>query len=113
MNTIKPPLEMLVDKFTYEEYLGEGDWGQASFGEPIEVKNVRIDRGTVYSTSQNGKQIIYNGVIFCYAGLAVPMQDFKEQSRITYDGTQHIITRIDKITEPFSSDLYCYELEVV
>ena len=63
--------------------------------------------------SPSGKQLLYNAVIFCYKGLTDPLPKFKEQSIVIYDGQEHIITKIDTVTEAYSSDVYSYELEVV
>lgn len=110
----KPPLETLVDSFVYHEYVSDdGDWGQAEYAEPVTIKHCRIDRGSAYSSSASGKQLLYNAVIFCYPDLTTPCPDFKEQSKLVYDGVEHVITKIDKVIGPYSSNVYCYELEVV
>lgn len=110
----KPPIETLVDSFAYEEYLSDdGDWGQSEYGESVVIDNCRIDRGSRYSNSASGKQLLYNAVIFCYPDLTTPCPRFAEKSKITYDGTEHVITSIDTVMEPYESKVYCYELEVV
>lgn len=109
----KPPKEFLVDSFSYREYLGEGDWNKPVYGEEIEVSFCRIDRGSQYSFSSSGKQLLYNGLIFCYAGLTDPLPDFKAQSLVIYDGKKHVITSAEPITEAYSDALYSYELEVI
>ena len=41
------------------------------------------------------------------------MLDFKTQSLVIYDGTEHTVTKVDRITEAYTDDLYSYELEVI
>lgn len=109
----KPPIDFLIDSFIYKEYLGEGDWNKPIYEEGEEISFCRIDRGSQYSFSTSGKQLLYNAVIFCYKGLTDPLPKFKEQSIVIYDGHEHVITKIDTVTEAYSSDVYSYELEVL
>lgn len=109
----KPPKEFVVDSFIYREYLGEGDWNKPKYGEEKTISFCRIDRGSQYTFSTNGKQLLYNAVIFCYEGMTDKMLDFKTQSLVIYDGTEHTVTKVDRITEAYTDDLYSYELEVI
>lgn len=109
----KPPKEFLVDSFIYREYLGEGDWNKPEYGEEKTISFCRIDRGSQYTFSTNGKQLLYNAVVFCYKDLTTPLPEFKEQSLVIYDGKEHVITKIEKISEAYSNTVYSYELEVI
>lgn len=109
----KPPKEFLVDSFIYREYLGEGDYNKSVYGDYVTIENCRIDRGSQYTFSSNGKQLLYNAVIFCYKDLTTPLLEFKEQSLVIYDGKEHVITKIEKISEAYSNTVYSYELEVI
>lgn len=109
----KPPKKFLIDSFTYEEYLGEDDWGKATFGDSVEINFCRIDRRAEYSISSSGKVLLYNAVIFCYGGLTEPMKDFANQSRIIYDGQEHIITKVIPNYEAYDKTIYSIEIEVV
>ena len=81
-----PPKEFLVDSFIYREYLGEGDYNKPIYGDYVSIDNCRIDRGSQYTFSTNGKQLLYHAVVFCYAGLTDPIPEFKEQSLLIFDG---------------------------
>ena len=109
----KPPVQLLVDSFIYREYLGEGDYNQPIYGDYVTIENCRIDRGSQYSFSPSGKQLLYSAVIFCYKTLTTPLPNFKEQSLVIYDGKEHVITKIDTIIEAYSDAIYSYELEVI
>jgi len=109
----KPPKEFLVDSIIYKEFLGEGDWNKPIYGNDTDIAYCRIDRGSQFSFSSSGKQLLYNAVIFCYNGLTDPMPKFKEQSLIKFDGKDHVITKIDRVTEAYSDVIYSYEIEVI
>jgi len=113
MTIPKPPKEFCIDSFEYKEYLGENNWSEPEFAEPITIKHCRIDRGAEYTSTTSGKQLLYNAVIFCYAGITTPLPDFKVQSIVRFDGQEHVITKVIPIYEPYRKVLYSYELEVV
>lgn len=109
----KPPKEFCIDQFIYEEYQGENNWSEPQYAEPIIINHCRIDRGSQYTSTTSGKQLLFNAVIFCYEGIATPIPTFKEQSVIKFDGRDHIITKVIPIYEAYQPKLYSYELEVV
>lgn len=109
----KPPKSTLVDSFMYFPYVGNDDYGKSLFGDGIDIRYVRIDKDTMYSSSSAGKEIDYNAVIFCYEGLTEPLTSFTEQSKVVFDGVDHIVTKVITNKEPYSSKLYSVELEVV
>ena len=109
---IKPPKEFLIDSFEYHEYEGVDDWSEPLFAPGVTIENVRIDRSVNYSVS-NEKTVLYNGVIFCYEGLTEPLLDFKEQSKVHYDGQIKTLNRVVVNKEPFKDQVYSIELEVV
>lgn len=109
----KPPEEFCIDTFEYKEYLGTNNWSEPQYAKSITVENCRIDRGAEYSQSTNGKQLLYNAVIFCYEGITEPMLSFKTESLITFDDVDHKITKVIPIYEAYEKTIYSYELEVV
>ena len=109
----KPPIESLVDTIVYEKITGKDDYQKPQYAPPVTISNVRIDRTTKYSYTSGGREIMWNAVIFCYARLSSPMQDFAEESRVTFDGQEHNIKNVLKNCEPYSSKIYSIELEVV
>lgn len=110
----KPPIETMIDSFVYHEYLSDdGDWGNPEYAEPVKISKCRIDRGSQYSNSASGKQLLFNGLLFCYPGMATPCPEFKEQSKLVYDDKEHIITKVIPVMESSVKEVYCYELEVV
>lgn len=104
---------VLVDRFEYLEYDGKNRYHQPTFKEPVTVANVRIDRNAVFSRDANEAKILANAVIFCYADHTEPFKDFKEQSKVVFDGKDHIIQRVIYVTNPYNDRPFAYELEVV
>lgn len=109
----KPPIEFCIDSFEYKEYLGLNSWSEPKYGESKIINNCRIDRGSEFTSSTSGKQLLYNGIVFCYEGITSPLPAFKAESIVIYDDIEHIITKVIPIYEAYTKKLYSYELEVV
>lgn len=109
----KPPKEFCTDSFEYLEYNGLNDWSEPSFKGAVTIEGCRIDRGTEYSSTSSGRQLVFNAVIFCYEGITTPLPKFKTESKVNFDDQDYIVTKVIPITEAYSSKLYSYELEVV
>ncbi|GEN87249.1 putative minor capsid protein [Oceanobacillus sojae] len=109
----KPPKDFCIDSFVYQEFVSE-DWSTGPiYKDPEPIVYCRIDRGAEYSQSSNGKQLLYNAVVFCYAGITTPLPTFKTQSKIRFDDQDHIITKVIPIYEAYDKVIYSYELEVI
>ncbi|MCP1102591.1 hypothetical protein M2454_001903 [Aequitasia blattaphilus] len=113
MSAPKPPEEFLIDAFQYCEVQGEASWGETIYAEPVDIQVCRIDRESRYTFDGTGRHLLYNAVIFCYTGMSTPMPGFKEMSKIIFDEKEHILTKVVPIYEPYTKELYSYELEVV
>ncbi len=109
----KPPKEFCIDSFEYKEYIGTNDWSEPEYAEAITIEHCRIDRGTEYSSTASGKQLLYNAVVFCYQDITTPLPEFKAESVLVFDDTDHVITKVIPIYEAYEKKLYSYELEVV
>lgn len=110
---VKMDKRVLVDRFEYLEYDGKDRYHQPAFKELVTVTNVRIDRNTVFSRDANEAKVLANAVIFCYADHTTPFQEFKEQSKIIFDGKEHILQRVIYVTNPYNNKPFAYELEVL
>ena len=109
----KPPVDFCIDSFKYMEYIGENNWSEPEYAEPVLIEFCRIDRGTEYTSSLTGKQLLYNAIVFCYEGITTPLPAFKAESVLSYDGQDHTVTKVIPIYEAYSATIYSYELEVV
>ena len=110
---MKPPKEFLVDSFEYQEVIDRNSWNEPIYSEPVEIKFCRIDDGAQYTFSTSGRQLLYNGLIFCYHHLTEPMIDFKVAGLVKYNDQEHTILRVIPVKEAFEDKLYAYELEVI
>lgn len=109
----KPPVEFCIDSFKYKEYKGLNDFSEPEYAEEILIEHCRIDRGTEYTSTTSGKQLLYNAVVFCYEGITTPLPVFKTESIIIFDGQEHVVTKVIPIYEAYDNVIYSYELEVV
>lgn len=109
----KPPKDFCIDDFIYKEYIGENSWSEPEYAAPIIIKNCRIDRGSQYTSTTSGKQLLYNALIFCYEGITTPLPTFKEQSILSFDGRDHVVVKVIPVYEAYQSTIYSYELEVI
>ena len=109
----KPPIDFCIDSFVYKEYVGENNYSEPEYAQPIAIKNCRIDRSTAYTSTTSGKQLLYNAVVFCYEGMTTPLPTFKAKSVLYFDGQEHTVTDVIPIYEAYSTTIYSYEIEVV
>src|SRR5690625_3605343 len=108
----KVPKKFCIDEFEYKEYVKDG-WNGPEYKEPVTIRNCRIDRVAEYTTRSNGKQLLYNAVVFCYEGITTPLLDFKTESIIIFDDIEHKVTKVIPIYEAYERKIYSYELEVI
>lgn len=109
----KPPKEFCIDSFEYKEYTGLNNWSERQYAEGITINSCRIDRGAEFTSSTTGKQLLYNGIVFCYKDITTPLPSFKVESKVIYDDVEHVITKVIPIYEAYTKKLYSYELEVI
>ena len=109
----KPPLSFCIDSFLYKEKVGENDYSEPIYSDPILIKHCRIDRSTAYTSTTSGKQLLYNAVVFCYEGITTPLPTFEAEAIIHFDGKYHTVTDVIPIYEAYNNTIYSYELEVI
>jgi len=109
----KPPKDFCIDDFIYKEYIGENIYSEPEYSVPIIVKNCRIDRGSQYTSTTSGKQLLFNALIICYEGITTPLPIFKERSVLVFDGREHVIVKVIPVYEAYRPVIYSYELEVI
>lgn len=110
---IKMDYRVLVDEFDYAEYIGVDRYNQPEYKAPVNISNCRIDRNSVYSKQANNTTVVANAVIYCYADGTTPFMDFKERAKVTFDGKEHIVTKVVYVTNPYNNQAFAYELEVI
>lgn len=107
------PKRWLIHSIEYYEYLGEDDWSNPIYGEPIIIKNVRFDDSTVFSRDTTQTKILADAVIFVDVTHSDPVPDFKERSRIQFGDREMILQKVIPCFYPHKNEVRHYELEVI
>lgn len=110
---LKIAKKLLVHSFEYYEFISANRNHVATYKNPVTIENCRIDFATIYSRDKSQKQVVANMLILCYKDVTVPFIDFKEQSKIVYQDKEYILQKVIPITQPYSKELFSYELEVL
>lgn len=111
-----PPLpkSWLIHEIVYEGYTGKKDsWGNPKYDNPITIKHVRFDDSTVFSRDNTQTKVLANAVIFVDAVNSIPIIDFKEQSKVTFNGKEYIIQKVVPCYHPTDNSVHHWELEVI
>jgi hypothetical protein len=110
------PKEACQQTITYQMRNGdEDDWGQPSTAE-IVINRCVVQLTTIYSGSNNDRQVIGNGSVYLIAGITSPLPSLTKDNlgdQIEYNGKNYAIKQIDEHLEPFSNRLYAYKLEIL
>lgn len=110
---IKVDAKMLVHEFDYYAYTGEDRYHQPTYGSKQTITKCRIDYISQFSKNSREESTNLYAIIFCYADFTSPLPTFVEKSKVTIDGEDLIIERVLPMAQPFSGDLFAYELEVI
>lgn len=80
------------------------------------INNVRFDLRTIYSGSNNDRQIVANAtVIFMppYTDPWIELDDSYVGSKIIFNDKEYTITTVNRDIEPFNRKVYQYKLGVI
>lgn len=95
---------------------GKDKWQKPIFSEPIIIKHMIFQSQTVYSGSNNNRQVVANAIAFLFGGVSDPMPVINKKhvgSEIDFEGETYTITTIIDNRNPYSNEVYSYELEVL
>ena len=95
---------------------GKDKWQKPIFSEPIIIKHMIFQPQTVYSGSNNNRQVVANAIAFLFGGVSDPMPVINKKhvgSEIDFEGETYTITTIIDNRNPYSHEVYSYELEVL
>ena len=95
---------------------GKDKWQKPIFSEPIIIKHMIFQPQTVYSGSNNNRQVVANAIAFLFGGVSDPMPVITKKhvgSEIDFEGETYTITTIIDNRNPYSNEVYSYELEVL
>ncbi|MFC4771888.1 putative minor capsid protein [Enterococcus hermanniensis] len=95
---------------------GKDKWQKPIFSEPITINHMIFQSQTVYSGSNNNRQVVANAIAFLFGGVSDPMPMINKNhvgSEIEFEGEIYTITTIVDNRNPYSNEVYSYELEVL
>jgi hypothetical protein len=113
----KFPKSMANQQITLRKSTGQtDDWGKPAYEPDQTINNCVFQPQTIYSGTNNNRQLVANAIVFLYAGVSSPMPVLSKdnyQSVITFEGHDYALQTIVDNRDPFSNELWSYELEVL
>lgn len=117
---IKPPKEMFQDHITLIKNIPDPDDPYQdednSKQEKIEIDGVRFDQRTVYSGSNNDREIVANGTIVMMPPYTNPLPEIDKDyigEKVSFNGKEYTITTVNRDIEPFTNKIYQYKIGVI
>jgi Phage protein Gp9. len=96
---------------------GETDnYNKPLYKDPITIDHCVFQPQTIYSGTNDNRQLVANAYVFLYAGVSTPMPVLSKgnyQSVISFEGHDYALQSIVDNRDPFSNELWSYELEVL
>lgn len=110
------PKKWANQQIIYRAPTGEKDrYGKQKVVDTV-IDNCIVQLETVYSGTNNNRQVVANGVVFLYANITMPFVTFDKNSqgnKIIYEDVEYTLQRIIDNRDPFSNEVWSYELEVL
>lgn len=110
------PKKWANQQIIYKDPTGEKDkYGKQTVTETI-INNCVAQLETIYSGTNNDRQVVANAVVFLYASVANPFLKFDKNSqgnKIVFEGVEYTIKRVVDNRDPLSNEVWSYELEVL
>nr|WP_246013796.1 putative minor capsid protein [Companilactobacillus suantsaicola] len=110
------PKEMANQSVVLKLKTGEvNNWGKEEY-EKISIEHCVVQPQTIYSGSNNNRQIVANAIVFFYAKITSPMPVLNPKhvgSTLNFEGKDYSITQITDNRDPYSNEVWSYELEVL
>ncbi|MDN6161974.1 MAG: minor capsid protein [Atopostipes sp.] len=91
-------------------------WQKPIFEDPITINHMIFQPQTVYSGTNNNREVVANAIAFLFAGVSEPLPRITKNhvgSEIDFEGETYVLQKIVDNRNPFSNEIYSYELEVL
>lgn len=113
----KIPKRMAMQTVTLKVPTGDVDvWGKPEY-EKVIIRNCVVQPQTIYSGTNNDRQIVANAIVFFYSGITTPLPMLKHGAvnnyKLIFEDVEYTVTNIVDNRHPYSNDVYSYELEVL
>lgn len=113
----KFPKYLANQTVTFEKFIGrEGPYKEPKYEKPIVINNCVFQPQTVFSGTNNNQEVTANAILFLYAGVSNPIPTLSKdnyQSKVTFEGHEYIVKSIVDNRDPYSNEVWSYELEVL
>lgn len=115
---LRPPKTMFQDTVILEKLVTNTDdpYGEKVVAETTQINNCRFTLRTVYSGTNNDRQVVANASIVMMSTYTTPFVDFDDSYQgaiISFNNRKYTITTINRDIEPFSRKVYQYKLGVI
>ena len=115
---LRPPKTMFQDTVTLKKLVTNPDdpYDDKKVAEKTEIKNCRFTLRTVYSGTNDNRQLVSNASIVMMSTYTTPFIDFDDSYQgaiIDFNNREYTITTINRDIEPFSRKVYQYKLGVI
>ena len=115
---LTPPKSMFPNSITLIKLIPKQDDPYNDDYEEIRtvINNVRFDLRTIYSGSNNDRQIVANAtVVFMlpYTDPWIELDDSYIGSKIIFNDKEYTITTVNRDMEPFNGNIYQYKVGVI
>lgn len=112
------PASMAKQQIILRRFTGQsgGVYPKPTYDDPITVQSVVFQPQTIYTGTNNDRQIVANAVVFLYKNISQPIPKLSKAnigSKITFEGEEYTVQKIVDNRNPFSNELWSYELEVL
>lgn len=115
---LRPPKLMFQDSIILKHAAVDQDdpYGEGGTVSETTINNVRFSLRTVYSGSNNNREVVANATIVVMSTYSKPFYEFTEANvgdKVSFNGHDYTITTINRDIEPFSNEVYQYRLWVI
>lgn len=118
---------VLVDSVTLKHTGGRDEWGNPTDDSVYQLDKIRIDRQGIRSVSTQGDSVTHLDIFMIYPdyvtvtdgdGKTIDCPDLSTMNSddkwMVVDGAvNRSVSNVNVIKQPFSNEVFCYELEVV
>lgn len=110
------PKNLCNQSIQLQKIVGRDKWQNPTYDDPITLDYMIFQPQTIYSGTNNNRQVVANAIAFLFAGVTDPMPVIdKDQvgAKIVFEGKEYVLKNIVDNRNPFSNEVYSYELEVL
>lgn len=113
------PKSMANQTITLKKYLGTDSsniYDDSPQYETSTIKNCVFQPQTVYTGTNDNREIVANAIVYFYAGISTPFPTLTKAnygSKIEFEGNEYSLQTIVDNRDPFSNEVVSYELEVL